>query len=168
MLIHLDSHEAYIEWYWSIIAAGSIPVVSTPLASDPVARERHLRHLVSVLDNPKVLTAEHLRSELSSVPTLDVTSIETVSLCTELDVFLKVSQLDLSHKRDGDQFNIDSIAVMMLTSGSTGHAKAVELCHSQLLASVEAKSDAIKSTPADVFLNWIGEAPYQLYYPSLS
>ncbi|KAI1778086.1 hypothetical protein F4818DRAFT_404791 [Hypoxylon cercidicola] len=44
----------------------------------------------------------------------------------------------------------------MLTSGSTGNAKAVRLSHSQILAAVHGKA-AVRQLPEDTaFLNWIG------------
>ena len=46
----------------------------------------------------------------------------------------------------------------MLTSGSTGHAKAVELRHDQVIAAVRGKIDAFGSSIDDVFLNWIGKS----------
>lgn len=44
----------------------------------------------------------------------------------------------------------------MLTSGSTGHAKAVCLRHDQIIASVQGKGRHLGLTSADTFLNWIG------------
>lgn len=142
----------YIEWFWSIVAAGAIPAVSTPLASDLAARERHLRHLENILEKPKVLTSERIRGELSSVPTLDVTSIEAVSLYeSNGDVGVNGTA-----ETNGFHGHPEAPAVLMLTSGSTGNAKAVELSHEMILASVQGKSAATGTTGEDVFLNWIG------------
>lgn len=47
-------------------------------------------------------------------------------------------------------------AVLMLTSGSTGHAKAVCLRHDQIITSVQGKCRHLGLTSADTFLNWIG------------
>jgi hypothetical protein len=61
------------------MATGAIPAVSTPLASDPVAAERHLRHLQDLLEQPKVLTTERLLKELSIVDTLDTVTLEEIA-----------------------------------------------------------------------------------------
>jgi long-subunit acyl-CoA synthetase (AMP-forming) len=146
----------YIEWFWSVVAAGSIPAVSTPLASDLAARERHLLHLENILEKPKVLTIERIRGELSSVPTLDVTSIEALSLHGKSTDVVDVSE---SEYTNGFHGHPDVPAVLMLTSGSTGNAKAVELSHEQILASLKGKSAATNTTRQDIFLNWIGNNP---------
>ena len=48
------------------------------------------------------------------------------------------------------------VAVLMLTSGSTGNAKAVCLRHDQIIQSVRGKSSHLGLTQNDVLLNWIG------------
>ena len=48
------------------------------------------------------------------------------------------------------------LAVLMLTSGSTGNAKAVCLRHDQIIQSVIGKSHHLGLTHKDVLLNWIG------------
>lgn len=48
------------------------------------------------------------------------------------------------------------LAVLMLTSGSTGNAKAVCLRHDQIIQSVRGKSHHLGLTHDDILLNWIG------------
>ena len=48
------------------------------------------------------------------------------------------------------------IAILMLTSGSTGNPKAVCLHHGQILYSLRGKSMRHGTTCHDVFLNWTG------------
>ena len=48
------------------------------------------------------------------------------------------------------------LAVLMLTSGSTGNAKAVCLRHDQIIQSVKGKSYHLGLTRHDILLNWIG------------
>jgi hypothetical protein len=79
ILIHLDNHHDYVEWYWSVLATGAIPAISTPLPSDPVAAERHLRHLDKLLEHPKVLTIERLREGLSVVEGLDIVTLKLIA-----------------------------------------------------------------------------------------
>ncbi|RDW70438.1 hypothetical protein BP5796_08835 [Coleophoma crateriformis] len=50
----------------------------------------------------------------------------------------------------------DDLAVLMLTSGSTGDAKAVTLQHGQLLKALASKSAYLETNSSDVFLNWVG------------
>ncbi|KAH8889234.1 acetyl-CoA synthetase-like protein [Thozetella sp. PMI_491] len=58
------------------------------------------------------------------------------------------------HRRPGLQGS--GIAALMLTSGSTGNAKAVSLPHSQILASVSGKASFHTLPLGKSLLNWIG------------
>lgn len=49
----------------------------------------------------------------------------------------------------------DDPAIFMLTSGSSGNAKAVCLRHGQFITGVLGKSKHHETTPDDTFLNWI-------------
>ena len=63
---------------------------------------------------------------------------------------------------DGPECNLplsnfrQDLAVLMLTSGSTGNAKAVCLRHDQIIQSVRGKSQHLGLTHNDILLNWIG------------
>lgn len=65
-------------------------------------------------------------------------------------------------KADGPKCKLPSsssrqdLAVLMLTSGSTGNAKAVCLRHDQIIQSVRGKSHHLGLTQNDILLNWIG------------
>lgn len=48
------------------------------------------------------------------------------------------------------------LAILILTSGSTGHPKAVCLQHGQILSSLTGKSMHHGTAKHDVFLSWIG------------
>ncbi|PYH69256.1 non-ribosomal peptide synthetase [Aspergillus vadensis CBS 113365] len=144
LLVHFDTHKENIIWFWSAIAAGSIPAVSTPLAVDPVARERHLTHLQRLLERPNVLTSIKHTDDLSIIDESQKFFIEDLA-----------SNADQSADYEPASPSSD-LALLLLTSGSTGNAKAVMLHHSQIFAAIEAKWKALSSTPENIFLNWIG------------
>ncbi|KAI4179200.1 MAG: hypothetical protein L6R41_007983, partial [Letrouitia leprolyta] len=52
--------------------------------------------------------------------------------------------------------SLEGVAVLMLTSGSTGSAKAVCLTHTQLFAAMAGKISAMPLPAASSLLNWIG------------
>lgn len=56
----------------------------------------------------------------------------------------------------GEVKTAEEAAVLMLTSGSTGTAKAVPLRHGQLLTALQGKKLHHGTQQGDVFLNWIG------------
>lgn len=52
--------------------------------------------------------------------------------------------------------NSEDIAALMLTSGSTGSAKAVCLTHKQIITAIRGKASVRSLPPGGAFLNWIG------------
>nr|APX44016.1 polyketide synthase [Pestalotiopsis microspora] len=159
VILHLDSHYVNVLEFWRVIAAGGIPVVSTPFSADPVARSRHLHHLFQLFKDPLVVTTSAYRGEFDKhtqkyeTITLRRSSIERLSYPGSWSndtpksgaKNASISVLDLS-----------SVAFMMLTSGSTGGAKAVEITHEQILASMKGKSQMLSTSHDDAFLNWVG------------
>nr|POF22080.1 nonribosomal peptide synthetase pnga [Quercus suber] len=49
----------------------------------------------------------------------------------------------------------DSCAILLFTSGSTGHSKAIEFTHRQLITSVRAKAETHKLDSSSTFMSWI-------------
>lgn len=144
-LLHFDNHRESIEWFWAITLAGFLPVMSTPFVNDTAQRKKHLLHLQSLLNNPFILTTEHLVSEFLGLDGLRLFPIN--SLCCNTS---PVSLAD-PHCKDANDY-----AVLMLTSGSTGNAKAVPLRHGQILTALQGKSKHNRTEAGDTFLNWVG------------
>ncbi|KAB5518662.1 putative non-ribosomal peptide synthase-like protein [Coniochaeta sp. 2T2.1] len=137
VLIHLDDHFDNINLFWAVVLAGGIPCVSTPFTNIPAQRESHIRHLASLLDSPICITRNHLLPLFSGQDHLASFTLEGLS---------------------GFQLpsRPDDLALLMLTSGSTGNAKAVRLTHAQMITAVAAKCEARPLPPGSPFLNWIG------------
>ncbi|CZR64685.1 related to long-chain-fatty-acid CoA ligase FAA2 [Phialocephala subalpina] len=148
VLLHFDNHRDGIEWFWATVTAGYIPAISTPFTHDTEARKKHLMHLQVVLKEPIILTSEHLVPEFLDIEGLNIHTIESIQASKH--------EGDLPTLGRGLLKKGDDIAALMLTSGSTGHAKAVALRHGQMLTSISGKSVHHTTTPADKFLNWIG------------
>jgi acyl-CoA synthetase (AMP-forming)/AMP-acid ligase II/thioesterase domain-containing protein len=147
ILLHFDNHQNGIEWFWAASIAGYIPAISTPFTLDVEARKKHLLHLQSLLKNPLILTSDHLVPQFLEISGLHIHTIESIGAKKEgIIPSLHRGLLKLG----------DDIATLMLTSGSTGHAKAVALRHNQILRSVNGKSIHHATTSNDRFLNWIG------------
>lgn len=45
ILLYFDQHLDCLEWFWAVIVAGYVPMISPPLLNDHVQREKHLLHL---------------------------------------------------------------------------------------------------------------------------
>ncbi|KAF9886273.1 hypothetical protein FE257_011886 [Aspergillus nanangensis] len=148
VLLHLDNHVDNIIWLWSLLYAGCIPVMSTPFPHDERLRRAHLLHLKSLLHNPICLTHEKLVGEFGCQNTiLQLRTVESIGSnkrhCTETPKDAEPSTTD------------DSIAIIMLTSGSTGHAKGVPLTHRQIQTSLAGKQQFLSLGATYTTLNWI-------------
>lgn len=146
VLLHFDNHFDNIEWFWSVVVAGHIPAISTPFTNDLEQRKKHIVHLKTLLKDPVVLTSRRLVPEFLGVDGLRLECIEDI----------RQRKGDLLNDFPGFSKPPASNAVLMLTSGSTGNAKAVCLRHGQLLRSIKGKSEHHCTTSSDSFLNWIG------------
>ena len=147
VLLHFDNHTQNIEWLWAVIRAGFVPAISTPFSTDPSQRETHLKHMKVLLEDPVLLTSEALVSQYPEVQGLRLHTVE------DLHTHSEKGSSSLPTLRSQD---LERPAVLMLTSGSTGNAKAVCLTVSQIISSVCGKSESWLTTPSSVFLNWIG------------
>ena len=142
VLLHFDEHSDNIEWFWAVTLAGYLPTISTPFVNDIDQRKKHLIHLNDLFSKPTIVTRAKLVSEFMGLDQLKIQSTEDLVL----------SKPKAEPNKHGGKAN-NHLAALMLTSGSTGNAKAVCLSHDQSLAAVRAKSKHNGTTRDDVFLN---------------
>lgn len=147
VLIHLDDHWNMLVWYWAVLYANGIPVPSSPFSNIPEHRREHIQGLSTLLAAPICITRTKLLSLFDGHHSLKLHTIES----------LQSTNNNLSHlglEPTGSYHDVP--AMLMLTSGSTGNAKAVRLTHRQVLAAVAGKA-SLRKLPVDKpFLNWIG------------
>lgn len=108
--------------------------------------------LQELLNDPTVFTSDKLNDEFEGVDNLRLWPFEKID---------KSRDTLLAHAGTAPPCPTSSIkgsdtAVLMLTSGRTGNAKAVQLSHDQILASVKGKSKFHGTSNTDTFLNWTG------------
>ncbi|KAI9157872.1 Microperfuranone synthase [Paramyrothecium foliicola] len=142
LLLHFSSQRETIQWFWAATLAGLLPAISTPLVHDATRRNKHLQHLKTLLKAPIIITTSQLMSEFDGVSDLRLFDV----------AYLKAKSGDF--RINAEKKHKDEIAVLMLTSGSTGMAKAVAIRHGQILAAVTGKSLMHETKLGDVFLNW--------------
>lgn len=145
-LLHFDNHLDGFEWLWSVIAAGHLPAISTPLTNDLAQRRRHLLHLETLLHHPIIITRDHLVPDFVDLG--EKLHIRTIESLQSRNGFHRMEK----PRSKGEH----ELAALMLTSGSTGNAKAVELRHGQLLQAVHGKALRQGTKHKDTFLSWIG------------
>jgi acyl-CoA synthetase (AMP-forming)/AMP-acid ligase II len=151
VLIHFATHHENITWFWAVLLAGLIPAISPPFVHDEARRRKHLRHVQSLLKDPLVLTSQQLVPEFLDIP-LKIRPVEQISLRAESGT----NSTPHTNGTNGTGKKQIKPAVLMLTSGSTGNAKAVSLTHRQILHSIQGKIKHHGHQPGGPVLNWIG------------
>ncbi|KAJ5933079.1 acetyl-CoA synthetase-like protein [Penicillium verrucosum] len=147
VLLHFDTQSEAVLWFWAVTLAGLIPCMSTPFVVDEGKRKKHILHLQALLDKPLILTSERLLPEFRGVEGLALHSVESLGDKRPTNPAMNLP---------GPLKDPEQTALLMLTSGSTGNAKAVPLRHGQILAALRGKASHYGSRPDDVFLNWVG------------
>ena len=111
-------------------------------------REKHIRHLHALLKDPLCLTRSDLFVEFSGQDTLHPVAVESLS-CPNI-------ASNVTQGESGPKPVVPNMAMLMLTSGSSGNAKAVCLSYGQVLATVEGKASVIKLQERHSLLEWVG------------
>ncbi|USX52805.1 non-ribosomal peptide synthetase [Lentzea sp. HUAS12] len=137
----LEHPRDFLPALWACLLGGLVACPVKPLREDPSRWGAQLRHVTELLDGPLVLTTAELRARLPEVAGLDVVDVAGLDSAEQSLVDVQVRPEDL--------------ALLVLTSGSTGTAKAVRLTHANLVASMRAKAEAHRATPDDVTFNWV-------------
>lgn len=147
MLLHFTDHLDNILWFWSVLYAGCIPVMSTPLTENVEQRQKYIDHLQNLLIGPLCITRSALLGHFSGQETLRPITVEDLASApndnTKTPQYIPIPVAS-------------NPAVLMLTSGSSGNAKAVCLSNEQIFASIEGKASVVKEATQGTFMNWIG------------
>lgn len=134
----LENPAEFLPALWGAILGGYVPCPIAPIRNDPERWAQHLTHVDALLDRPLFVAAGALFRDLPGVEAVHVDSLWGAQPLPRTQVA-------------GPQ----DTALLILTSGSTGNAKAVALTHGNLLASLPGKAERQALTAADVTLNWI-------------
>ncbi|MCJ1332412.1 hypothetical protein MMC10_009105 [Thelotrema lepadinum] len=150
VLIHLDDHLDSIVWFWAVVYANAVPALSIPFSKVDEQRLKHIEHLGSLLDNPVCLTRKHLLGQFEGQTSLKVQVID------ELEE-LPLEETTKSTSNVSKNSDARSLAMLLLTSGSTGNSKAVVITHEMIHAALSGKLDQLQCrTDHKSILNWIG------------
>ena len=147
VLLHFKDHLDSIVWFWSTLHAGCIPAMSSPLPNDPSQCKKHLEHLYDLLDDPICITRAKTVQSFETHEAFRISTVEALESNSATTTTIRKTDTDVAS---------DQLAALVLTSGSTGNAKAVCLTHDQMLASIAGKSTIAKLPDDHTFLNWVG------------
>ncbi|MGW2424716.1 alpha/beta fold hydrolase [Streptomyces sp. NPDC001709] len=143
VVVILERPQEFLPVFWAAVLGGFVPCPMAPLHGDRERWSAQLEHVNTLLGGPLVVTGEALAAELPPVAGLSVAALEELRADA-------VGAADDFHRAAPED-----TAVLVLTSGSTGHAKAVLLSHANLLASMTAKNGHHRLTTRDTTLNWV-------------
>lgn len=147
VLLRLDDHQDFLLWFWGVVLAGCIPVPLPPLSNVEEQRKKYIQHLSELFSAPICITRDELRSHfMQDNHNVKVYTIEYLRGQSPPE--------PLCHTCITSETN--DLALLMMTSGSTGNPKAVCLSYTQMIAAVTGKA-SVRRLPANKpFLNWIG------------
>jgi len=149
VIFQLKDNSDFLAAFWGCILGGFVPVPLS-LASD--YRElnnnvKKLHYTWELLDQPIILTNQRLVSDIRSITNfctmnnLEIASIEDL-LQYPPDLLCHDSQPD-------------DLAMLLLTSGSTGIPKAVMQTHNSILKQAQTTIQMNGFSHSDIYLNWM-------------
>ncbi len=165
VLIYTDNDLDGIHWFWTVVCAGGIPCICPKLQENLLQRTKQIMNLKETLDNPLILTTSNLEPQFQVVDGLKLWTVNKIekgrrrilphrplpSDVTGTGEFYDFNGLSIYYQ--GHKKKLSDLALLMLTSGSTGNSKAVCLTNANIIASVKGKNALHGTTSHDVFLN---------------
>lgn len=141
VILILEQPRDFVPAFWACILGGFIPCPVAPSEADDERATTRLRQLDTLLGNPLVITTEPAARSATRRSVLRAAWIGELASGPPAKVFHQALRGDL--------------AMLALTSRSTGSSKAVMLSHANLLASMAAKAERHELTDQDTTLNWV-------------
>ncbi|KAF4633294.1 hypothetical protein G7Y89_g4830 [Cudoniella acicularis] len=154
VLLHLNDHWDTILWFWAVLLANGLPVLDSPFSNVDHHRHKHIKGLSDLLESPICITRAESLHLFDGSHTMRLHAVESLLATQGLE---HGDGSYPSRRRYISGIHQSAApALLMLTSGSTGSAKAVRLTHKQVLAAVAGKA-SVRPLPSNrPFLNWIG------------
>lgn len=150
VILQIDNCREFINAYWGCLLGGFVPV-PVAVADDYTIRTGTVNRLLQaweLLDQPLVLTSSNLRSVLRELnKTIVGQGMEIVST--------EDCAIETGGDREWHSPDEHDLAVLLLTSGSTGIPKAVMLSHANIVAMAEGTIRMNHFDADEVALNWM-------------
>lgn len=150
VILQSESYQDLISAFWGCVLGGFVPVPITNIAYTPEQVNKTVSKLcytLQMLDRPLLLTDASFAAEIPNIPELLEIGKFPVGTVAELR--------DCEPDSNWYASQPDDVAVMMLTSGSTGIPKGVLLSHRNLLSQTMASVQMNGFTKEDITLNWV-------------
>ncbi|WP_150273107.1 non-ribosomal peptide synthetase [Paenibacillus tepidiphilus] len=153
VIYQMDDNRNYVTTFWACMLGGLIGVPVTVAASyhDDNAAVRKLYNAWKMLERPVIVTDARLASGVRGVPAV-------LGEADELNVFAAEalrSSPALNPGHAAYEVKPDDLALLLLTSGSTGMPKAVMQSHRNLICRTIAGVSGNGFGPEEVTFNWM-------------
>ncbi|NET25569.1 AMP-binding protein [Okeania sp. SIO1I7] len=150
VVFQIESYQDFISAFWGCVLGGFIPVPVTHIHYTPKQVNKtvsKLAYTLQMLEQPLLLTDASFAAEIPNLPELLQLGKFPVRTVAEL--------CDCEPDSNFYHSQPDDVAVMMLTSGSTGMPKGVLLSHKNLLSQTMGSVQMNGFSREDISLNWI-------------
>ncbi|KAI0474678.1 acyl-protein synthetase [Xylaria cf. heliscus] len=155
ILLLLEDNWDMILWHWAVLLANGVPIPLCTLPNEAQQRQQRLQSVSTLLDSPICITRAVSLNTLSGTKGLRIKTVERC-LGSSKDSRGQNRRNSLQETEYPDRQGVSNeTAMLMLTSGSTRDAKAVELTHKQILTAVRGKASLRKTPNGKPFLNWV-------------
>jgi acyl-CoA synthetase (AMP-forming)/AMP-acid ligase II len=141
IVLLLERAADFIPAFWACVLGGYVPCPLLPIKVDTIRWAAQLKHVNDLLDSPLWLTTSDINAEM---PALEYPKVAILGELLDSAPESRIHDADLS-----------DLAMLMLTSGSTGNSKAVMLSHGNLLSALAGKADRLELAPGEGTMNWI-------------
>lgn len=151
VIFQFDRNEDFVVSFWACVLGGFIPV---PIAasrdySKSNANTAKVAHAYNMMDKAVVLTSDALLSGVNHIAKLENSpAMETASITP---MYL----LPKAEHQVGVDAASDDITLIMLTSGSTGLPKGVQLSHNNIISRTKGSIQMNGFYSDQVTLNWM-------------
>ncbi len=149
VIFQLKNNSNFLAAFWGCILGGFVPV---PLSVATNYQElnnnvKKLHYTWELLDQPIILTDRHLLADIQSVVSL--LNMSNVQIAEIESLRQATPDLECHDSQPED------LAILLLTSGSTGIPKAVMQTHNTIMAQAQTTIQMNDFSNQDIYLNWM-------------